>query len=58
MSNTIEFPFLIRKWTKQEKEKVNTLSEWVKAVRSLIQIRIGKLRRSVSTKATSVLKKS
>jgi hypothetical protein len=25
-----------RKWTTREKEEVNTFSEWVKAVRSLI----------------------
>jgi len=31
-----------RKWTKQEKEEVDILSEWVKAVRSLFQIQIGK----------------
>ena len=35
-----------RKWTKREKEQLDTLLEWVKSVRSLIQIRIGKLRRS------------
>jgi hypothetical protein len=29
-----------RKWIKREKEEVDTLLEWVKAVRSLIQIRI------------------
>lgn len=32
-----------RKWTKQEKEEVDILSEWVKAVMSLFQIRIEKI---------------
>jgi hypothetical protein len=41
-----------RKWTKREKEAVETFSEWVKAIRSFIQIRIGQLRMSMSTKAT------
>jgi hypothetical protein len=45
-----------RKWTKREKEEANTLSEWVKAVRSLIQIGIAKLKRSMSTPTTSVFK--
>jgi hypothetical protein len=31
-----------RQWAKREKEDVDTLSEWVKSVRSLIQIRIEK----------------
>jgi hypothetical protein len=31
-----------RKWIKREKEEVDSLSEWAKAVRSLIQIQIGK----------------
>jgi hypothetical protein len=39
-----------------QNEKIDTLSEWVKAVRSVIQIRIGKLRRSMRTKATFVFK--
>ena len=43
-----------RKWTKREKEEVDILSECVKAVRSLIQMRIGKLRRSMRTKATYI----
>jgi hypothetical protein len=29
-----------RLWTRREKEELYTLSEWVKSVRSLIQIRI------------------
>ena len=45
-----------RKWTGREKEEVDTLSEWVNAVRSWIQIRIRKLKRSMSTKTTSVFK--
>jgi hypothetical protein len=31
-----------RQWAKREKEYLDTLSEWVKGVRSLIQIRIKK----------------
>lgn len=42
-----------RKWTKQETEKVDTLSEWVNVVRSLIQIRIRTLECSLSA-TTSV----
>jgi hypothetical protein len=29
-----------RKWAKREKEDLDTLSEWVKSVRSLMQIKI------------------
>ena len=36
-----------RQWAKREKEDVDTLSEWVKAVRSLIQIRIKTLNGSI-----------
>jgi hypothetical protein len=32
-----------RQWAKCEKENLDTLSEWVKSVRSLIHIRIKKL---------------
>ena len=45
-----------RQWVKREKVEVDTLSEWVKTVRSLIQIRIKKLQESMSTKAPSVFK--
>jgi hypothetical protein len=45
-----------RKWIKREKEEVETFLEWVKAIRSFIQIRNGKLRMSMNTKATSVVK--
>ena len=31
-----------RQWAKREKEDLDTLSEWVKYVRSLIQIRMKK----------------
>jgi len=31
-----------RQWTKREKGVLDTLSEWVKSVRSLMQIRIKK----------------
>ena len=30
----------VRQWAKREKEDLDTLSEWVKNVKSLIQIRI------------------
>ena len=43
-----------RKWIKREKEQLDSLSEWVNAVRSLIQIRIEKLRRYMSNKGKSV----
>ena len=44
-----------RKWIKREQDKeLDSLSEWVKAVRSLIQLRIKKLRRSMNAKATSI----
>jgi hypothetical protein len=45
-----------RQWTKREKEGLDTLSEWVKSVRSLIQIRIWKLSGSMSTRSTSIFK--
>jgi hypothetical protein len=38
-----------RQWTKREKEDLDILSEWVKSVRSLIQIRINKLSGSMSS---------
>ena len=38
----------------REKEVVDILSEYVKTVRSLIQIRISKFKRSMSIKATFV----
>ena len=46
----------IRQWAKHEKEDLDTLSEWVKSVRSLIQIRIKKLSGSMSTRSTSIFK--
>ena len=45
-----------RKWAKREKEEVNALLKWVKAVRLLIQNRIRKFKWSMSTKSTSVFK--
>ena len=45
-----------RQWAKREKEDVDTLSEWVKTVRSLIQIRIKNLERSMNTRARSIFK--
>ena len=44
-----------RKWAKREKEKdIDVLSEWVKAVRSLVLKRINSLKSSMSTKTTSI----
>ena len=43
-----------RQWSKREKEDLDTHSEWVKSVRSLIQIRIKK--NSMSTRSTSIFK--
>ena len=37
-----------RKWTKREKKQLYTLSEWVKSVRSLIQVRISRLKKGKS----------
>ena len=45
-----------RQWAKREKENLDTLSEWVKSVRSLIQIKIKKLNWSMSTRTTSIFK--
>ena len=45
-----------KQWTKHKKEDANTLSEWVKAVRSLIQIRIHKLSGSMKTHTKSIFK--
>jgi hypothetical protein len=45
-----------RQWAKREKEFLDTLSEWVKSVRSLIQIRIKKLIGSMSTRSKSIFK--
>jgi hypothetical protein len=46
----------VRQWAKREKEDLNTLSEWVKSVRSLIQIRVKKLSGSMSTRSTLIFK--
>ena len=40
-----------RQRAKREKEATDTLSEWIKAVRSLIQIRIRKLNVSINAHA-------
>ena len=45
-----------RQWAKREKEDLYTLSEWVKSVRSLIQIIIKKLSGFMSTRSTSIFK--
>lgn len=46
----------MQKQVKRKQVEVETLLEWIRAVKSLIQIRIEKPRRSMSAKATSVLK--
>ena len=46
----------VRQWEKRENEDLDTLSEWVKSLRSLIQIRIKKLSGSMSTRSTSIFK--
>jgi len=46
----------VRQWAKREKEDFDTLSEWMKSVRSLIQIRIKKISGSMSTRSTSTFK--
>jgi hypothetical protein len=43
-------------WAKREKEDLDTVSEWVRSVRSLIQIRIKQLSGSMSTRSTSIFK--
>jgi hypothetical protein len=45
-----------RQWEKREKEDLDTLSEWVKSVRSLIHIRIKTLSGSMSTRSTSIFR--
>jgi hypothetical protein len=45
-----------RQWAKREKEDLYTLSEWVKSLRSLIQIIIKKFSGSMSTRSTSIFK--
>ena len=45
-----------RQWAKRKKEDLDTLSEWIKAVRSLIQIRIKKLNGSINAHDTSIFK--
>jgi hypothetical protein len=45
-----------RQLAKREKEDLDILSEWVKSVRSLIQIRINKLSGSMSSRCTSIFK--
>ena len=46
-----------RQWAKREKEDLDTLSEWVKSVRSLIQIIVKKnLSGSMSTRSKSINK--
>ena len=45
-----------RQWVTLEKEDLDTLSECVKNVRSLIQIRIKKPNGSMSTRSTSIFK--
>jgi hypothetical protein len=47
-----------RQCAKREKEDLDTLSKWVKSVRSLIQIRIEEVSGSMSTRSTSIVKDS
>ena len=41
-------------YKREQDAELDSLSEWVKAVRSLIQLRIKKLRRSMNAKATYI----
>ena len=45
-----------RAWAKREKVQLDTLSEWVKAIRSLVQRRIHKLKNCVNARPKSVFK--
>ena len=45
-----------RAWAKREKVQLDTLSEWVKAIRSLVQRRIHKLKNCVNNRPKSVFK--
>ena len=45
-----------RLWAKREKVEVDTLSEWVKAIRNLVKRRLYVLSKSISTKPRSVFK--
>ena len=45
-----------RGWTKDESADANSLSEWVKGIRSLVKRRIGHLRNRMSTKYVSIFK--
>ena len=45
-----------RQWVKRELKDLDTLSEWVKTVWSLIQIRIKNLNGSVNTRSSSIFK--
>jgi len=54
--NSVEY--YARKWTKWKKEEVDTLSEWAKSIRSLVQIRSNIFKMSMSTKSTYVLNDS
>ena len=45
-----------RQWAKRGKQDLDTLSKWVKSVRSLIQIIIKKFSGSMSTRSTSIFK--
>ena len=45
-----------RQWAKREMEDIDTLSEWVKSLRSLIRVRIKTLSGSMSTRFISIFK--
>ena len=43
-----------RKWAKKEREPVETLSDWIRSIKLLIQARIRRLRMSMSSNSTSI----
>jgi len=45
----------VRKWAKQEEVELDTLSDWMTSIRSLIRKRIYNLRRSMTSKVISIL---
>ena len=45
-----------RYWEKRENEGLDALSEWVKSMRLLIQIKIKKTSGSMHTRSTSIFK--
>ena len=45
-----------RQWAKREKEQLESLSEWIQSIRSLILSRINSLRGVMSTNTSSIFK--